>query len=390
MMIEETESLFDGFDRTFINLSSKLAEPFCWADGILRYQVSPLDPNKFDNTSTKVKEVGRRLLILAASGLACYIGGHIAIVGTVILATGALAFRAIGFALQKNQFTHVRGSAPESLLANGQVKVMVWSLCGEHGGLSYRKGGVIHWRSRLDRIIDKINGENPDVVVLQEVNDTALAEALVAKLRENYAHFFMHLGGSAWKQTNGCLVMTKCAVESFSHRDLPYQSGYDAFEIKAHASDERPYIRFIATQFNPGKENEAKRMEQVDHIVRDLGHETLALPTFFLATNAHRDSPTEGALLSNYLHHSYRAPEPTRTDQLALQWDPHLQISQDTYDTISLLKRQLLQDGTVLPVVERNVRMTECHVVVAYDTETYDTQKALSNSQGIVTQFTVT
>lgn len=388
MMIEETDSFLDGFSRGCIDFSSKLAEPFCWSYGMLRYRsISPLDPNKFDNTSSKAQEVGKRALILGAAALACYLAAHVAIAGAAVLATGALAFRAIGFALQKNQFTHVRGLAPETALAERQAKVMVWSLCGERGGLSYRKGGVIHWRSRLDRIVEKINKESPDVIVLQEINDTALAEALIAKLKGEYAHFFTHLGGGVLQQTNGCLVITKCAVERFSHRDLPNQTSYEAFEIKAHASDELPCIRFIATQLIPGQENETKRMEQVAHIVRGLVRDTFTLPTFFLATNAHLDSKTEKRFLSQYLEHSYRAPEPTRTDQLAIQWDSSLQ-EEETFDTISLFKRRKI-DGTFLPVSERNIRMIYCRVVEAFDRKTYDTQKALSNSQGIVTFLAV-
>jgi hypothetical protein len=34
----------------------------------------------------------------------------------------------------------------------------------------------------------------PDVLILQEVYDTALAEAIVERLNVDYAHFFAHLG----------------------------------------------------------------------------------------------------------------------------------------------------------------------------------------------------
>jgi hypothetical protein len=389
MMIEETDSYFDGLDRTYIDISSKLAEPFCWAYGMLRYRfISPLDPNKFDNTSSRVQEIATRVLIFVSAALAfsCAIT-HISL-AAIAMGTGALLFRAAGFAVQKNQFTHVKGTAPEKTLANGQASVMVWGLCGDRGGLSYRKGGVVHWRSRLDSIVEKIEKEDPDVIVLQEVKDAALAEAIISKLKDRYAHFFTHLGGGACKEVNGCMVITKCAVDDFAHRDLPHEGSYELFTLKAHPNDAQPCIRFIATPLIAGKEQEAKRMDQVAHIVRDLARETLVLPTLFVAANADRDSATEGAFLSTYFHHSYRAPEPTRTDQLALQWDANFKEMGETFETISLVKRTLA-DGTTLPVSERKIRMIDCHVVEAFDRLTYNTRTALSNRNGIVTEFSL-
>lgn len=202
-MIEETDSFFDGLDRTFIEYSAKLEAPLYWAYGLVRYRAfSPLGPNQFDNTSSKIRELATRTFILAAASLAfTFAATHLAITA-VVIGTCAKVLRAVGFSLQKNQFSHIRGAAPEKTLTGGQASVLTWNICGEEGGLSYQKG-VVQWASRLDRIVEKIQNEDPDLIVLQGVNDPALAKALISQLGDRYAHFFTHLGGGAWKNTNG-------------------------------------------------------------------------------------------------------------------------------------------------------------------------------------------
>lgn len=382
-MIDETDAFSDGLDRTFLQVSSTLAEPFCWAYGMLRYRsVSPLDPNQFDNASSKAQEVATRVFIFLSAALAfAFAATHIAI-AAIVLGAGSQMCRAIGFALQKNRFTHVPGLASEKSLENRQTKVMTWNLCGEYGGLSYKEGGVVHWRSRFDPIIEKIKGEDPDVIVLQEIRDTALVEALIQALQDRYAHFFIHLGGSAWERGSGCVVITKCAVAHFSHRDLSPQTGIDLFELKARPQDALPCVRFIDTQFPSGKEEEENRIEQVARIVRILANNTLSLPTLFIGTNAHLANPKEEAAFSKFFYPSSRASEPTHTEQFAIQWDPSREQKGETFDCISLCKRNPT-DGPMLPVIDRNMRLIDSHVVEGFNKD--GTQTPLSNHHGIAT-----
>jgi hypothetical protein len=385
-MIDETDSIFDGLDRTLIDFSSKLAEPLCWAYGMVRWRsISPLDPNKFDNTSSKITEIATRIFIFASAALAFAFAATHIIIATAIIGASSKLLRAVGFALQKDHFTHVRGNAPETTLTNGQASVLTWSLSGEWGGLSYKEGGVVHWRSRIDQIVDKIKAENPDVIVLQKIDDTALAEALVGKLKDDYAHFFTHLGGGTWQSVNGCMVITKCAVSHFDHNEIDKETSFETIELKAHPEDKLPAVRFIATSLIPGPANEEKRMDQVAHIVHALAKETLVLPTLLIGSNANRDAPVEGAFLSKYLHHSYRGQEPNHTDQLALQWDPNFKGTGESFDIVSLFRRNAL-DGTTLPVIEKNIRMIDCHLVEGFD-KTFNTQTALSSNHGTLTQF---
>jgi endonuclease/exonuclease/phosphatase family metal-dependent hydrolase len=266
---------------------------------------------------------------------------------------------------------------------------MVWNLRGQCGGLHYKNGGVVHWRSRLDKIIEKIEAEDPDVLVLQEIDDTALAEALIQRLGGRYAHLFTHLGANAWGSSNGCMILTKCAIHNFTHAnfsdsDWTRPRGLEIFEIKASPRDTSPCVRIIASSLAPGKEEQTKRMEQFSQIVNALAARTLALPTLFVSNiNADRDHPDEGTYLSKHLYHSYRGDEPTHTDQLASQWTSRFTAKGEMIDFISLFKRNL-PDGRTMPVIEKGIRVVECRLVKAFD-ETYNTKNSLSDHHGVFT-----
>ena len=63
-----------SWDRTFLDLSSKMAEPFCAAWHLCRFRlVAPLDPQKFENCSTLTKEIAVRILIGLGAAFLVYL-----------------------------------------------------------------------------------------------------------------------------------------------------------------------------------------------------------------------------------------------------------------------------------------------------------------------------
>lgn len=380
------------YDRTLLDWSSRVAEPFCWAHGVVRYRfISPLDPNKFENSASKVKEIATRIFIALASVLSFTFAGTHLLLAVMVLGAVCKTLRILGIALQKDGFTHVRGLAPEKRLFQGQASAMTWNIRGDCTGLHYTEAGVVQWRLRLDRIVEKICQEDPDVLVLQAVYDTALVEALIEKLQDRYAHFFVHLGADIWGKVSGCMVMTKCAVQNFSHTDFANdivwdKRGFATLEIKASPEDTAPCLRIIGAQLTAGKEAKKKRAEQVAQMIETLSCKTRSLPTLFVGNiHADRDSLDEGALLSRYLFHSYRDTEPTHTDQLVMQWKEQFTESGAMVDFISLFKRNLPQGGS-LPVIEKGVRLIDCHLVKAFD-EKFNTRTALSADNAVFAKF---
>jgi hypothetical protein len=185
------------------------------------------------------------------------------------------------------------------------------------------------------------------------------------------------MGGSLIGSVSGCMVITKCNVQNFN-----YQDTHEKIELKAKPDDKMPCIRFYGTQLERGEDSKQKRMDKVKEVVETFAKETLPLPTFMIMNNADRDDDAEGSYLAQFLNHSYRGEDPTHSGELVKQWDPKIKVP-DSFQFISLFKRNI-PDGRALPVIERGIKLVDCHLVKAYD-ENYNTKTALSSSHGVVT-----
>ncbi|MGB7977965.1 MAG: endonuclease/exonuclease/phosphatase family protein [Chlamydiales bacterium] len=363
-----------GWDRTLLYGSSLCAEPICtvayWAYRV----VAPLDPMKFDNCQNRIVEAALRLftVVLALAATVTVV------IPLTLLALGVASkvLRAAGFALQKNGYTHVRGDLPEATLTDGRAKLMTWNVCGIGAGLHYDHGGVNHWSSRVDEISAKIIAENPDVLVLQEIYDTAFAEALIQKLKSHYAHIYFHLGPNTLGSVGGGMVLTKCAVHSFSSASFDNNSWQlnrtlACLEIKASPEALVPCARIIGTHLID--ENYNKQMEQWTQIKNFFETQEQKIPTVLLGDlNLERDKPMEGGLLGVDLEHSYVGLEPTRTAKLLEQWDKNLVDSGDFIDYIS----RFIKD------CPDAVQLKDAHLVKAY-TDDYDTTTASSDHNAL-------
>lgn len=362
-------------DRTFLDLSSKMMEPLCEGYRALRYNlVAPLE---FCDSTTS--EIARRTLIcvgaVIGSLLICTYPLPV-LAGVAFIALGGKVLRALGFALQTQGFTHVLGHTTEKVISDGKVKLMTWNICGLAGGFSFDHGGVLPWRDRFDEIIKTVKIENPDVLVLQEIVDTDLAEAIIAKLNTDYAHFFIHLGPSIWGVGSGCMVLSKCAVHdfsftSFSTNDWTLNRGFASLEIKEKPEDEKPCLRILGTHLIHGKPEEAHstRMSQLAQMIDSIAQKTL-LPTIITGDlNIERDEK-EGEDLTPILHHAYLSSDYTCTNKLLAQWDGR-QHPEELIDFISAVKG--------LP----EIAFEHVHIVPAHEPD-YNPLTARSDHHGLV------
>jgi endonuclease/exonuclease/phosphatase family metal-dependent hydrolase len=356
--------------------------------------VSPLDPQKFENRESLIQEIAVRALICVSAlfTLLLCVVAPLPVLGS-IAAVGAASkvLRVAGFALQKNGFTHVKGLLPETHLPDGKAKVMTLNVCGVGGGMSLNHGGVIGWRGRIDRLVDLIRRENPDVLVLEEIYDHAFSEELIARLKGDFAHFFTDLGASAMGSVGGCMVLTKCAVHNFSNTTFTNSTwqlkrGFAELEIKAKPDDALPCARIIGTHLIHGDEPEDKagRVKQLAEIVNSVAQKTLAphLPTILTGDLNIEREQAEGEQLSFYLRHGYQGNAPTCTNRLTAQWDRETKsVWAETIDYISLFK-ETLPDLRHLPVIDAGIHLQDCHLIDTYD-ETYNTKTALSDHKGV-------
>jgi endonuclease/exonuclease/phosphatase family metal-dependent hydrolase len=364
------ETLESDWDRTLLYLSSCAATPLCDAFKYVRFRtVAPLDTTKFNLCKNKVAEIATRIFIILVATLACLP----LLLPIVFLGTASKVLRFAGFALQQNNYTHVKGKAPEIEL-KGQAKIMTWNLCGIGGGMHYDHGGVISWEERIDGIVDKIKEADPDVLILQEIYDTAFAEALMEKLGPRYAHFFTHLGANTMGSVGGLMVASKCAVHSFTNtsfdnNDWTLNRTFASLQIKAKPTDTTPCARIIGTHLI--HDSNDNRLAQVAQIAKSIAKENLALPTILAGDfNIERDQNT---VLDSMGTPSYIGNEPTRTGELLKQWDPNAtDVASEIIDNIYLLNQD-----------KGNATLGEAKWVRAFD-ETFNTNTALSDHHGLV------
>ena len=382
-------------DRTLFHLSSKIAEPFCSVYEFFRYRLSSrLDPARFDHLPTVSQEIAyrtTRTFGAALAGAASYFYPLPALGSLCLAFASHVGLKRLAIALQKEGFTHVLGKGPEKSLDPQDPKIKIGSinLCGVSGGLSIDHGGVRHWRERIDGLAKKIQSANLDILVLQEVYDTSLAEALIQRLESDYAHFFYHTAPSLLGCSGGVMVLSKYPVHSFEDKVHPnnhwtLKRNFSTLEIKAKPNDEKPCVRIIGTHLHNGYKHKDReiRMNQIAEILASLAKKSLPLPTVLVGDlNIERDQE-EGKRLTAFLKHSHVGDAPTCTNELLKKWAPQTDCDwEETIDYISLFKEVPFK-GAPLPVLEKGGELENARFIELFD-PTFDTKTALSDHHGL-------
>ena len=356
-----TTEIESSLDRNCFYLASLCAEPFCKAFELLRYRlVMSLNPTKFDHYPTVMQDVAYRSSIVAGAVFFTYVGlsmPMVTLLGVGVVGIASKAFRAIGCYLQKEGYTHVSGKVLEKPVGV-DLKVMTWNILGLCGGMHYDHGGVVAWPLRLDRIVQQIKSEDPDVLVLQEIYDGALGEALIAQLGDNYAHFYTHLGPNVWGTEGGVMVVTKCAVEKF--QSISFETN-DWTMNRTFAILDLGNVRIVGTHLMHGKDDDV-RVRQLNQIKKVL--DPLPPKPTLLVGDLNREY---NSTFPFQLTHGYRADQPTCTNRLNSHWTGRYE-EEETIDYISLL------EGS-------KAHLEECHLVRAFEEST---QTALSDHHGLV------
>jgi endonuclease/exonuclease/phosphatase family metal-dependent hydrolase len=360
--------------RILLSLSSILTEPICWCSAQVYRMQSRLLPGEFDFAPTKTTEICQRVIRGVGAVLAAPAAGALALL--------AKPLRYLGFQLQQNGFTPVRGNAQEKPVPkDGRYSVKTWNVLGVGGGMPRDHGGGVDWRDRLDGIVEKICEAHPDFLTLNEIYDEALGRALIERLKDRYAHFGYNMGAATWGVTSGIFFASKFPVQHASftpfstNANFDAQKGYFSCEIQ---TSPRSVTRIIATHLmydvkpETYERDSTTRMFQIAEIVNHVAKKQLVIipqkmtreniegplmdglkeleetknlpPTIILGDlNIDRDSP-EGKQVLRFLDHGYLDPRPTRTNQfLRILWDPSEPYIEETIDYISGVKNTGVQ-----------------------------------------------
>lgn len=330
MSIEE--SFFDDLDRGFLILSEEIPNGSLIWKGVCRVKGS-FSPEQLENTILIVKEVAIRTFLV----LGTLIGAISATTQTAIvlgvLCFGSHILKAAAYLFQHNHFTHIRGKADE-IAPQAQAKAMTWNLLGKD---FYYEGKLIHWSSRLDEIERMIEQNDPDVVVLREVEDALFIEAIQSRLGNRFAHTYTNFGLNATGNHNGLFVFTKYAV-----KNVIAQGFFTCFEFDG--------LRVIAAELAEGHGMQQKRLEQMDQIHRFLQKQKTPLPTLFMGSLSVSQNSEEGKALLRGLALCYRGP-----------------LAPDTKNAILMFHHRIPGKGNLPSVVEHGLQLIDSQPIDGLD-----------------------
>lgn len=364
-MIEES-TFEEDMSRSCLVLASHMENCFTETYGRLGTRiVRPLDPEKFDNASSKVQEIAIRTILTLAIALSAAFAGVYIGLSIAILTLGSRIFKAVGFYLQKNDFVHIKGKAKEINLSAAPFEVMIW----DAGTKKSDPQGLLPWQNRKEGFVQAIKEKNPAVLVLQGVADPIHTEEMIKELESHYAHFFIHIGAKAAGNLSGYLIATKAAVHNFaytnfssSEKDAP--NGFATFELKTHRGDKIPSIRMIAARLD--EEMDLQERE----LVKTLAKQKRPLSTLFVGATQ-KD-------LSHLLHYTFEGD--THSDELAKQYNPLAKAAGSTKNLIALFR---YRSDTQLPVQENKIDCKKSEPVRGFD-ESYNTRTAIADNHAVI------
>ena len=114
--------------------------------------------------------------------------------------------------------------------SNKQIKIMTWNISGAVG---------IDDKFDVNRIIDEIDEQNPDIVGLQEVNSYVEISTLAERLNMNYYY------AEAGDTDEGNAILSKYKIEDVEAIDLPLIDGTRArvlLKVRLHIDNKNFYI----------------------------------------------------------------------------------------------------------------------------------------------------
>lgn len=374
-----------GLDHSMILWSSWCAEPFFTAYREVRYRLlGPMTPGHYGNSATTTKEFAIR----CGLGAATFFGSVYALrkprILTSLLALGIFSrtLRYLGFALQTRGYTYVQGNFPETPWQNGSCKLMSWNVCGMATGWPRDHGGLEDWSYRVQRIADLIKKENPDVLVLQEIFDTRMGEALISLLKDRYSHFFLNMGQAALGEkgglmgvVGGLLIATRNKTEDFhfevfEERTWHFAKGFGVLTLKTSDEEDSPTVQIIGTHLQHGNEPKIRKA-QVDQIIKYLAKNNI--PSVVTGDFNIELGSAEANVLRLISPPGYKGEEPTCTN-----------IMQAAYTGKDAGPEEFIDDVLFYPgTSESGVQIGEIGLVRAFD-KVPDPRTALSDHHALL------
>jgi mRNA deadenylase 3'-5' endonuclease subunit Ccr4 len=198
------KDFFNNLSFYIFKLASNFTEPICTSHEYYRriYLVNHHNPNSY-----KLINLFRKTVYLIEISF----NASIACITTI----PAIFLRFLAKKLQKHPFLYVKTSSNfKTLDPNKKFTILSWNICCIGGGYSISDGGVMPWKNRIDKIIDKILNLKADVNCLYETFDTKSAFLIYDKLKKHgYNEFYFNIAPAAIGVSSGIFVASKYEIK---------------------------------------------------------------------------------------------------------------------------------------------------------------------------------
>jgi hypothetical protein len=231
-----------GFATTYL-VASKLTDPLCNAHQFYR-QILLVDA-LFSQTSTLERWVRKSLFFLSSSTQSFF---------SLFTTLPGIELRLMAKLLQDKPYIHFSGSFKEKQLQDKSISLLSWNLCCVSGGYAITDGGVLPWGYRIPQLTSALLLQNADIICLYEIFDIQTALSLIAGLKDDYCHFYFHIGPKAVGLSSGLFMASKIEItnpefipfpqESYDGRAKHCNKGFFSFDIQQQG---RSFARIYAT-----------------------------------------------------------------------------------------------------------------------------------------------
>jgi exonuclease III len=133
----------------------------------------------------------------------------------------AIGLRFLASNLQRKPFIHWTGRAEPLTAKPSSFSLLSWNICCVGAGYAISDGGVMPWPFRIDLLASKILEQKADVVCLSEVFDIKTASALYDAMKDDYAHFYVHIGPRTVGVSSGLFIASKYELNNPNFTAFP-------------------------------------------------------------------------------------------------------------------------------------------------------------------------
>jgi endonuclease/exonuclease/phosphatase family metal-dependent hydrolase len=245
-------------------------------------------------------------------------------------------------------FQYASGNLLEKKLVGNTFSLMSFNICFTPKDMPSMFGGLRPWQQRIEEVAELIQSQNSDIICMQEIFDHTAYEKLYEKLKDDYTHFYLHIGPWSSKKMfnlgfgSGLMVASKYPVGNpqfiaFENDNLYLNRGLFIFDLL----NNKEVVATVATThlepFADGCKLRASEMKQIKEILHSLkGKKTIILCGDLNAPDGEIQSYIEGDFLNpfpmknRFTHAEFTYP----------LWSLNKEIDFSIFDYILLMEKE--------------------------------------------------